>query len=158
MSVIGVDFGATGLRFATIGDGSAPRLLQREYGRLPYLTSTQRTADGIRLQSITFNSIKRIFATGNPESVLWPGLTTQELLVAVLKHPTVNSTSAEFNRCVVAVPPGFSERARSAVRSAGIQAGMPDTRLIDDTTAVLVASEIRPDRLQSVLVVSWGGS
>jgi len=160
---LGIDLGGSRLRVAVDRDGT-PALVEprrRDEG-MPRVLQPARTGAGGRPVGCRLVSLKRLldFDTSLPipptgqNSIEWLG----ERLEEVRRGCGPQGDDAGVVHCVMAVPPVFSQRQRSALRTATGRAGFSRIRLVDDTLAALLACRDDLGGGENVLVYSWGAT
>ena len=158
---IGVDFGGDALRFAIeANDASADPVSIAPLPMPRVVRRIENTAggNGVGVQVL---SIKRLLDFDAALPVPPDGKNSVDFLGGKLSGVRATLEEKASNAVLnwaVAVPPCFSQRQRSAIRTACVDAGLLRVRLIDDTRAVLAASGAKLERKKDVLVCLWGAS
>jgi len=160
---LGIDLGGSRLRVAVDRDGT-PALVEprREDQGMPRVIQPAGTGTGGRPAGCRLVSLKRLldFDTSLPipptgqNSIEWLG----ERLEEVRRGCGPQGDDDGLIHCVMAVPPVFSQRQRSALRTATGRAGFSRIRLVDDTLAALLACRDDLGGGENVLVYSWGAT
>ncbi|MFA5252951.1 MAG: Hsp70 family protein [Phycisphaerae bacterium] len=78
--------------------------------------------------------------------------------LAWIKDQCSGGGNAEAGNFVIAVPSCFSQRQRAAVLAAAQKAALSRVKLVNDTTAVLLAFAESIRKFGSILVYSWGAT
>jgi tetratricopeptide (TPR) repeat protein len=155
--LLGIDMGGCALRIADAAAG-VPRL---KFTRpMPLVEARTVTAAG-QPESESLKLLKRVVEFESEVLVSGEWLNSMDCLGKLVSDAVATlstSGSMDDQRCVVAVPPCFSQRHRSVVNDA-IQQALPcRVRLVDDTLAALVACRgCMPSQGRS-MVFSWGHS
>src|SRR4029077_4689245 len=76
-------------------------------------------------------------------------------LFRAIRQDAKEAMGAEIEAAVVTVPSCFTERQRSALRDSAEDGGFAAVRLLDESTAALLATGIKPDA-KTVLVYALG--
>lgn len=162
MRTIGIDLGGSRLRVAAEADG-APAMVAHRYTdvRLPWVVSydvCRTEQSGLRCR---ISSLKRLLDFEQAVPVPPTGVNSLDFLADILRGIRSDCCAREPSRmshCVMAVPPCFSQRQRSALRTATKKAGFPRVRLVNDTLAVLLASKAALRECKNILAYCWGAS
>ena len=157
-TIVGLDFGASALRMRVrcvesgfaLPDEPMPRLIRSDEGK-------NGTAAGCH----SILSVKRIMDVDTSLPVPPSGQNSVEYIrekIEGIRHQIQLAGSPGLVNWVVAVPPCFSQRQRSAVRSAFINAGCQRLRLVDDTLCTVFGASSAVGNTKRVMVYSWGAS
>jgi tetratricopeptide (TPR) repeat protein len=162
VQIIGIDFGASRLRVAIEQDGR-PALVHHALADKPPPSILQPANAGLSgvPAGCRIIPLKRLmdFDTSLPVSAA--GMNSMEYLsdgLSRIRGDCAVLGAGDDSHCVMAVPPCFSQRQRSALRSATEQAGFPRVRLVDDTLAALLDARPALADARTVLVYAWGAS
>lgn len=151
MELLGIDFGTSRLRVATESGGSI--------GVKPHRLSSQRLPFVIEsTKPFRITALKRMLDFEAAFPVPPSGMSSTALLAQIFKQVFADccSNGLSESRAVVTVPPCFSQRQRSALRSVMTECGLTRVKLMDDTLAALWASWDRVKQFQRILVYAWG--
>lgn len=162
MTTIGIDFGASQLRVAVEKEG-APVMLEHlaSDGRIPPLFQFDCKRNGNNTQIVNILSLKRVLdfeQNITSQNLQRSSLDVLSKVIKAIWRQCQKETSEELANYVIAVPPCFSQRQRSAVWTAAQKAGIRRVKLVDDTLAVLLANRDDITGRGNVLVYSWGAS
>ncbi len=157
---IGLDVGASRIRVA--GDRHRHvTLIPHRYAneRPPFVVELPNAQEVERSCRIT--SLKRMLDFEKTFPVPPTGRNSIELLAGILR--AIRSDCQDYVcdnevNCVVTVPPCFSQRQRSALRTTVARADFSRIRLIDDTLAALLECRELVQGCERVLVYSLGAS
>src|SRR4051812_44743751 len=131
-TIIGIDFGCSLCRTAVFRDGAAESFPNRFSERkLPLLVEEVEGA-------LSFGSIKQslgLAETTPPASELFHQI----------RQDAKEATGEKIDAAVVTVPACFTERQRAALRKAAEEGGFPAVRLLDESTAALLATGLKPE-------------
>jgi hypothetical protein len=165
---IGIDFGGSRLRVAAASGGTGTgggtvSVLRHSYAaqRMPFIAAWAQTEERNAPRRFQINSLKRLLDFDSAVSVPPAGAAPLDVLVEILetiREECSAIASGEPLRCVLTVPPCFSERQRSALRQAAVSAGLTRVKLADDTLAAILANKKLLGRHENILVFSWGAS
>ena len=156
---VGIDFGGDGLRVATDAEGH-PAVIARMSTPLPRVfqihNGNKEGAAGYHVFSLKriLDFEEKIDSHSNGFDVI--DFVTQHFK-NILKDVTLKSDFAAINS-IAAIPPCFSQRKRSVLRTILVGAGFCRLKLIDDSLAVVLSSLERLQHCNTVLVYSWGAS
>ena len=177
MAILGIAFGTTACRMAVYG-GNGPRLLRDARGSeaidayFGFDSKTNWPVVGERVKSLfqsnpsmAVEQIRRRMGEdvqisfGN-EEVESQRLTPEEIAAHIfryLKRSAEERLEEPVDRCVITVPPNFTEPARRATKKAGEIAGMTVERLINEPTAAALAHKhVKPLGSGHVMVYDLG--
>lgn len=160
MAIVGIDPGARYLRLAVDQDGGAASIYHSYRGkRLPFVSAPldETTESGAPRWQIV--SLKRSLDFEKHVRVPPDEMNSLDYLAEVFRTASGALQEAgahEGVRCVMALPPCFSQRQRSAFRTVAARAGFSSVRLVDDTRAALLACRDAVGSAEDVLVYSWG--
>jgi hypothetical protein len=161
MHFVGIDFGGSRLRVATNLNGDPTPFLGRSTERrLPFTVEVGRAA-AAPMVGCRITSLKRLLDFDTLFPFPPPGIKSVDLLVerfAAIMGDLTSEGGDSQSRCIVAIPPCFSQRQRSAVRTAASRAGFAPVKLVDDTLAALLASAPALAQYTRILVYAWGAS
>lgn len=176
MITVGIDFGASKLRVAVAEDGQAAQMLNLRYlgDSMPLLiappaspaTPDPRHGPGQPTpapgeQGLKITSLKRTLDFEQAVKLPAGHSNTMDILSRILRNVREECTQDGADHglnCVAVVPPCFSQRQRSALRTATQRAGFARVRLVDDNLAALLTKQKEIPDGSSVLVYSWGAS
>lgn len=158
MPTLGIDFGADRLRVAIEKD-CKPLLVEHSY-EIPHIIHMPEgnPGDETGLQIV---SIKRVLDFDADLPVAPSGVGSLKFLSAVLagmRSQCELQIGDQKLNCVVAVPPCFSQRQRSSLRTAADNSGIGRVKLVDDTLAAVLAVHSSIKDCECVVVYSWGAS
>jgi len=162
ITTVGIDFGASRLRVATACERE-PRIVRHAFvdQRMPVVDCPKvagNRSSGLRGR---MTSLKRVLDFDQMLRVPPSGINSLDYLAERFRTMRHDCQGPEPNgtlHCIVAVPPCFSQRQRSALQTVAKRAGFPRVKLADDTLAVLLAAKESLSRYRNVLVYSWGAS
>lgn len=156
---VGIDLGGDRLRVAA-GSGGSAALVGHSLSDKPLIRVLQFDSQdkGQSVPRLTVSSLKRLLDFETAVPVPPTGRNSVDCLSDILSGVRAECRLPEHCRCVLAVPPCFSQRQRSALRTATVQSGFGDVRLIDELLAALVACEPEVADARNVLVFAWGAS
>lgn len=157
---VGIDLGASRLRIATDQSG-APALLSHRFEteRMSWLADSKKLAIENQASRYQVISLKRMLDFDREIPLTTGAMNSLDYLAKILRHVVADCGITRGNdsvNCVLAVPGSFSQRQRSALKTAAERAGFPCVKLVDDTTAALLASRDSVKDCSSVLVFALG--
>src|SRR5258706_4019691 len=151
MELLGIDFGTSRLRVASVNNGVVDLSTHRYSStRLPFVIESG--------SPFRITALKRMLDFDSAFPVPPSGISSMALLAEIFKAVLGDCCPDGWNdrHAVVTVPPCVSQRQRSALRSVMTDLGLTRVRLVDDTLAALLASWERVRTYSSILVYSWG--
>jgi len=158
---VGIDLGGDSIRFAADEGGKDVSLPAIAPIPVPRVIRVQPSADASEDATLEILSVKRLLDFDVALPVPPRGKNSIDFLseeLARVKSTLDHQLSNKVVNWAVAVPPCFSQRQRSSIRTACTNAGLHRVRLMDDTRAVLMASLPKIASMGSVLVCTWGAS
>lgn len=107
-----------------------------------------------------FSSIKTVIGEEREWEIagkIWTPVDIAAELFKALKQKAENSTHAEMEEAVVAVPIGFSSKKKNNVRKAAIKAGIKVLMFVSEPTAAYCSRLAEMRKYHNVAVFDWGG-
>jgi len=162
LAIIGIDFGSSRLRVA-VGQDEKAAMVDHPYvsQRVPFIVKVSDDERGGRASRCQIISLKRLLDFDTAIPIPPAGVKSIDYLARLFSEVNAsigNTDDVGGMRYVLAVPPCFSQRQRSALRTAATQAELAPVRLVDDTLAALQASRESLKAYERIMVFSWGAS
>lgn len=160
-TTVGIDFGGDGVRVASDSEGGPALVPVRpEFASLPRWV---RFDDGKSGGAPGYHvlSLKRILAFDEATRSRMTDFDVLEYITRLfreIREDVAPRSMSGVLHVLGAVPPCFSQRQRSSLRTALTEAGFSRVKLLDDSLAALLGSWDRVHRKNTVLVYAWGAS
>lgn len=170
--IIGIDLGTTNSLVAFVNSEGKPEIIINERGHrltpsVVYFKDDQEVMVGeiarsqlVLKSDVTVSSIKRHMGTNHQVSIRGRSYTPTEVSALILRKLVqyAESTLGEkIEAAVVTVPAYFNDNQRQATLMAGEIAGVRIAKLLNEPTAAALASGLKFDRQQNVMVLDIGG-
>lgn len=165
-TIIGIDFGTSFCRTAVCKDGKVDLIPNRySRGRIPFVIEYPKKdnllEEDVKEKTLQFNfsSIKQ--KVGFEETILIEGskvlvIDLASNLFSAVRDDVKGHVGEDISGAIITVPSCFAEKQRAAIRRAAKKGGFEAVRLLDESTAAVLASGVNEEG-KTVLVYALGG-
>ena len=169
-AILGIDLGTTNSVVAVLRDGQVEVLREEGEALLPsvvgldgegrLLVGAPARNQWVLAPDRTVRSIKRQMGRETAVRLGDQQFTPQEIsaiILRALKDRAERYFGQAVQKAVITVPAFFNENQREATREAGELAGLEVVRIVNEPTAASLAYELKPERMERLLVYDLGG-